>query len=109
MQGNLSEFVKKKPEARSYYELASTQGLTFVLPEPGFLEGVKTKDRPILKMYNVAFKWVSKLLDSASCFLADHHVHCRICPALLDRHSDSNRRTEMHILSQLFGGRDCGP
>jgi hypothetical protein len=55
-QGNLSEFVKKKPEARSYYELASAQGLTFVLPEPGFLEGVKTKDRPILKMYNVAYK-----------------------------------------------------
>jgi hypothetical protein len=56
LQGNLSEFVKKKPEARSYYELASTQGLSFVLPEPGFLEGVKTKDRPILKMHNVAYK-----------------------------------------------------
>jgi hypothetical protein len=27
-----------------------------VLPEPGFLEGVKTKDRPILKMMKVAFK-----------------------------------------------------
>jgi len=48
--------VKKKPEARSYYELASTQGLSFVLPEPGFLEGVKTKDRPILKMHNVAYQ-----------------------------------------------------
>ncbi|EIE22864.1 elongation factor EF-3 [Coccomyxa subellipsoidea C-169] len=56
-KGNLSEFVKKKPEARSYYELASTQGLSFVLPEPGFLEGVKTKDRPILKMHNVAYKY----------------------------------------------------
>ncbi len=55
-QGNLSEFVKRKPEARSYYELASAQGLKFVLPEPGFLEGVKTKDRPILKMMKVAFK-----------------------------------------------------
>ena len=56
LQGNLSEFVKRKPEARSYYELASAQGLKFVLPEPGFLEGVKTKDRPILKMMKVAFK-----------------------------------------------------
>ena len=58
-QGNLSEFVKRKPEARSYYELASAQGLTFVLPEPGFLEGVKTKDRPILKMMKVAYKYPS--------------------------------------------------
>lgn len=48
--------MKKKPEARSYYELASSQGLSFVLPEPGFLEGVKTKDRPILKMHNVAYQ-----------------------------------------------------
>ena len=32
------------------------RGCKFVLPEPGFLEGVKTKDRPILKMMKVAFK-----------------------------------------------------
>ena len=56
LQGNLSEFVKKKPEARSYYELKSAQGLKFILPEPGFLEGIKTKDRPILKMIRVAYK-----------------------------------------------------
>ena len=56
LQGNLSEFVKKKPEARSYYELKSAQGLKFILPEPGFLEGIKTKDRPILKMMKVAYK-----------------------------------------------------
>ena len=56
LQGNLSEFVKKKPEARSYYELKSHQGLKFILPEPGFLEGIKTKDRPILKMMKVAYK-----------------------------------------------------
>ena len=59
LQGNLSEFVKKKPEARSYYELKSAQGLKFILPEPGFLEGIKTKDRPILKMMKVAYKRVS--------------------------------------------------
>ncbi len=56
LQGNLSEFVKKKPEARSYYELKSAQGLKFILPEPGFLEGIKTKDRPILKMMKVAYQ-----------------------------------------------------
>lgn len=54
-QGNLSEFVKQKPEAKSYYELGASV-FKFVLPEPGFLEGVKTKDRAILKMQKVNFK-----------------------------------------------------
>lgn len=52
-QGNLSEFVKQKPEAQSYYELDASP-LTFKLPEPGFLEGVKSKDRAILKMHRAA-------------------------------------------------------
>ena len=33
-QGNLSEFVKVKPEARTYYDLEAS-GIKFVLPEPG--------------------------------------------------------------------------
>lgn len=54
-QGNLAEFVKQRPEAKAYYELASAD-LKFVLPEPGFLEGIKSKDKPILKMTHVSFK-----------------------------------------------------
>ena len=34
LQGNLSEFVKVKPEARTYYDLEAS-GIKFVLPEPG--------------------------------------------------------------------------
>ena len=54
MQGNLSEFVKRVPEAQAYYNLeaASTK---FAFPEPGFLEGIKTKDKAILKMAKVGF------------------------------------------------------
>lgn len=33
-KGNLSEFVKAKPEAKAYYELTAST-LTFKLPEPG--------------------------------------------------------------------------
>lgn len=55
-RGNLSEFVKVKPEAKSYYSLATTS-LTFKLPEPGFLEGIKSKDRAILKMLKVGFQY----------------------------------------------------
>jgi len=55
-RGNLSEFVKVKPEARSYYNLTSS-AFSFKFPEPGFLEGIKSKDRAILKMMKVGFTY----------------------------------------------------
>lgn len=54
--GNLSEFVKKVPKAASYYSLEAAQ-IAFAFPEPGFLEGIKTKERAILKMKNVDFQY----------------------------------------------------
>ena len=66
MQGNLSEFVKRVPEAQAYYNLeaASTK---FAFPEPGFLEGIKTKDKAILKMARVGFTYA--LIPSFGCCL----------------------------------------
>ena len=58
LQGNLSEFVKVKPEAKTYYDLQESQ-IKFILPEPGFLEGIKSKDRAILKMHRVAYKYAA--------------------------------------------------
>lgn len=55
-KGNLSEFVKIHPEAKSYYSLSAAVQ-EFKLPDPGFLEGVKSKDRAILKMMNVGFMY----------------------------------------------------
>ncbi|CAO3649229.1 unnamed protein product [Cunninghamella blakesleeana] len=54
--GNLSEFVKKVPKAASYYSLDAAQ-IKFAFPEPGFLEGIKTKERAILKMKGVDFQY----------------------------------------------------
>lgn len=54
--GNLAEFVKQKPEAKSYYELAN-DNLKFIFPEPGFLEGVKNKDKAIVKVMNCDFAY----------------------------------------------------
>ena len=53
-RGNLAELVKHRPEAKSYYNLedATTK---WTLPEPGFLEGINSKDRAILKMRGVHF------------------------------------------------------
>ncbi|KAI9204768.1 P-loop containing nucleoside triphosphate hydrolase protein [Polychytrium aggregatum] len=54
--GNLSEFVKQKPEAKSYYELSASL-VSWKFPEPGFLDGVKSKDKAIYKMSNVNFTY----------------------------------------------------
>ncbi|KAH2597835.1 translational elongation factor EF-1 alpha [Aspergillus fumigatus] len=55
-RGNLSEFVKKVPSARSYYELSASD-MEFKFPEPGFLEGVKTKAKAIIRVSNMSFQY----------------------------------------------------
>ncbi|KAI8907225.1 P-loop containing nucleoside triphosphate hydrolase protein [Gorgonomyces haynaldii] len=55
-KGNLSKFVELRPEAKAYYSLSDTQ-YTFTFPEPGFLDGVKSKDKAILKMSNINFTY----------------------------------------------------
>ena len=48
---NLEAFVKVVPEAKSYYSLETQEGYTFKLPDPPLLEGVKTKEKSLIKMY----------------------------------------------------------
>ncbi|KAJ9088215.1 translational elongation factor EF-1 alpha [Entomophthora muscae] len=55
-KGNLSEFVRKVPEAKTYYDLSASQ-LKFSFPTPGYLEGIKSKDKAIIKMTNVDFTY----------------------------------------------------
>jgi elongation factor 3 len=55
-RGNLSEFVKRVPSAKSYYELGASE-LEFKFPEPGFLEGVKTKAKAIVRVSNMSFQY----------------------------------------------------
>ncbi|KAK1741268.1 ABC transporter [Skeletonema marinoi] len=43
--GKMSAFVKKQPQAKHYFELATTD-LKFVFPEPGRLEGIRTSTQP---------------------------------------------------------------
>ncbi|KAF9996450.1 translational elongation factor EF-1 alpha, partial [Modicella reniformis] len=50
-KGNLSKFVEQYPEGRSFYELS----ISFKLPEPGFLDGVKSKDKALVKLQNIDF------------------------------------------------------
>lgn len=55
-KGTLSEFVKRVPSARSYYELSASE-MEFKFPEPGFLEGVKTKAKAIVRVSNMSFQY----------------------------------------------------
>jgi elongation factor 3 len=56
--GNLSDFVKQKPEAKQYYELTN-DNVSFNFPEPGNLEGVKSLTKSVLKMKNCYFQYPS--------------------------------------------------
>ena len=55
-RGTLNDFVKKVPAARSYFELGAND-MEFKFPEPGFLEGVKTKAKAIVRCTNMGFQY----------------------------------------------------
>jgi elongation factor 3 len=55
-RGTLSDFVKRVPSARSYYELGASE-MEFRFPEPGYLEGVKTKAKAIVRVTNMSFQY----------------------------------------------------
>jgi len=55
--GNLEAFVKMVPEAKSYYQLAAADDYKFKLPVPPLLDGVKTKEKSLLKMRKVNYTY----------------------------------------------------
>jgi len=55
-RGNLKAFTEKVPSARSYYELGASE-INFKFPEPGYLEGVKTKAKAIVRVSNMSFQY----------------------------------------------------
>eukprot|EP01137_Pigoraptor_chileana_P035058 Opistho-2@28520 len=55
-KGNLSEFVKIVPEARSYFELKASKSV-FKFPPPGPLDGINSKGKPIMKMTDITFTY----------------------------------------------------
>ncbi|KAI0775749.1 P-loop containing nucleoside triphosphate hydrolase protein [Trametes elegans] len=70
--GNLSTFVAKHPEAKSYYTLAATS-VKFSFPPPGSLMGVRSNTRAILKMTNCTFTYPGRSTPSlynVSCALS---------------------------------------
>ena len=52
----IGSFVKKRPEAKSYYTLSASQ-TSFKFPPPGILAGVKSNTRAIIRMSNVSYTY----------------------------------------------------
>jgi elongation factor 3 len=55
----LSQFVEKYPEKKAYFEL-SNETMKFTFPEPGPMEGVKSRSKVILRMNNVNYQYPTK-------------------------------------------------
>ncbi|KAI8253715.1 [NU+] prion formation protein 1 [Colletotrichum sp. SAR 10_77] len=55
-KGNLANFVKLRPEAKSYYTLSASM-VQFKFPPPGILTGVKSNTRAIIRMSNVSYQY----------------------------------------------------
>merc|ERR1712187_189543 len=55
----LTQFVEKYPEKKSYFEL-SNDVMKFTFPEPGAMEGVKSRSKGVLRMNNVTFQYPTK-------------------------------------------------
>merc|ERR1712226_405020 len=56
-KGGLSSFVEAVPEAKSFFELKSSDKYKFKFPEPGNLEGITSKGKHIMKMDNISFTY----------------------------------------------------
>ncbi|KDO28384.1 hypothetical protein SPRG_20160 [Saprolegnia parasitica CBS 223.65] len=54
--GNMSEFVKIRPEAKAYYDLDAAT-VAFKFPEPGFLADIKNKGKPIIRLTNCSYTY----------------------------------------------------
>jgi elongation factor 3 len=56
-RGNITKFVEKRPEAKIYFEITKSAKVKFVFPNPGPLEGVKSRGKALLTMKDVHFQY----------------------------------------------------
>eukprot|EP00968_Pinguiococcus_pyrenoidosus_P019160 scaffold2036_cov256-Pinguiococcus_pyrenoidosus.AAC.15 len=48
-KGNLTEFVRIRPEARAYFEFKATR-LKFTFPQPTYIDGVRSRSSPLMRV-----------------------------------------------------------
>jgi elongation factor 3 len=55
-KGNLDSFIAKNPEAKSFFSLKESK-LTFKFPQPGPIDGVKSRTKALMKMSHCDFTY----------------------------------------------------
>jgi elongation factor 3 len=55
-KGNLDAFIEANPDAKSYFVLKASK-LKFTFPQPGVIEGVKSRSRALMKMSKCFFTY----------------------------------------------------
>lgn len=55
-RGNLNSFIELNPEARAYFSIKESK-LKFSFPQPGPIEGVKSKSKALMKMSHCDFTY----------------------------------------------------
>merc|ERR1712226_18459 len=56
-KGNLDEFAKVNPDIRAFFSLKSESGKKFKFPQPGPIEGVKSKGKALMKMAGCTYTY----------------------------------------------------
>jgi elongation factor 3 len=55
-RGNLDRFISQNPDARAYFSLKESK-LKFKFPQPGPIEGVKSRSKALMKIANATFTY----------------------------------------------------
>jgi len=55
-KGNLDKFIETNPEARSYFDIKKSK-LKFNFPQPGPIEGIKSRSKALMKMAKCFFTY----------------------------------------------------
>jgi elongation factor 3 len=76
--GKMSAFVKKQPQAKHYFELATTD-LKFIFPDPGRLEGIRTSTQRFLEMEGVNFRYPGNDKDTLTDIHLKMTLSSRVC------------------------------
>ena len=76
--GKMSAFVKKQPQAKHYFELATTD-LKFIFPNPGRLEGIRTSTQRFLEMEGVNYRYPGNDFDTLKDINLKMTLSSRVC------------------------------
>jgi elongation factor 3 len=55
-RGNLNKFIEANPDARSYFSIKESK-LSFTFPQPGPIEGIKSKSKALMKLGHCDFTY----------------------------------------------------